>query len=234
MKKYLFIIPMIMFLLFGTQTLNAATGDGYNFNIQVGYLDENENIQLFETVPTTLAFNLQYTLGNGQDYQVQGLTSFTEFDITTITFQISNGGADWQYLGAYDTENDTYLLNDPSTYDLIQQVDRNYRFVLVYKPTFTQYGIQYTQGFNDGYDTALDEVQVNLDQAYQEGYTQGQLDSESDVSAIATFIPQTMSVMAGFFFQIFGVEIMGISMLNVLAVFVTISVTFALFKVLIK
>ena len=125
-------------------------------------------------------------------------------------------------------------MQDWSTQTTIQVVDRDYKVVVLYEPTFSQYGIQYMQGFNDGFERAYDEIQVNLEQAYQEGYTQGQLDTESDVTAIGTFIPQTLGVMAGFFFQVFGVEIMGVSILSILATFVTISVAFAIFKVVLK
>ena len=99
MKKLLFIIPLILSLFLTTQTIEAATGDGYTFNIQVGYLDERGTPQLFDTNPGSLAFQLEYTLGNGQEYLVQGLTSFVEFDITTINFGISSGGSDWKYVG---------------------------------------------------------------------------------------------------------------------------------------
>lgn len=92
----------------------------------------------------------------------------------------------------------------------------------------------YQTGYQDGYNEAIDNVQQDLDQAYSDGYTQGQLDSDSDITAIGTFIPQILSLGFGFFFQIFSIEVMGISVLQWFATIMTLSMGIIIFRVFLK
>ena len=235
MKKYFLIIPMIMLLLFGTQTLKAQN-EQLVWTEFTGPFPTYVQTEIDVTDWESAYLYLQPTLGDVSYYTLgSGISSVNFYNGTTYI-------SDIDLIDLYpDSFGGTAYFEIPDNIDKVQirihtdngAVDfyNNVGFVTLLNRGF---GSAYEEAYSSGYSQALQDIQVNLDQAYQEGYTQGQLDTETDVSAIATFIPQTMSVMAGFFFQIFGVEIMGISMLNVLAVFVTISVTFALFKVLIK
>ena len=92
----------------------------------------------------------------------------------------------------------------------------------------------YQIGFQDGYNQAILESLDNYDSAYSDGYTQGQLDSESDTTAVATFIPQILSLGFGFFFQIFSIEVMGVSFLQWFAAIAGVAMSFVLFKAILK
>ena len=92
----------------------------------------------------------------------------------------------------------------------------------------------YQTGYQDGLNEGLSLSQQELDLAYEEGYTQGQLDSESDTTAVATFVPQVMSLAFGFFFQIFSIEVMGISFLQWFAALAGIGISFVIFKAILK
>ena len=94
--------------------------------------------------------------------------------------------------------------------------------------------IAYQNGVQTGYQQALDQFKLNEQQIYDEAYTQGQLDSESDTTAIATFIPQILSLGFGFFFQIFSIEVMGVSFLQWFAAIAGIAMSFVLFKAILK
>lgn len=85
-----------------------------------------------------------------------------------------------------------------------------------------------------GYDSALSDFEDQYEQIYDEGYTDGQLDSDSDITAVGTFIPQILSLGFGFFFQIFSVEVMGVSFLQWFAAIAGVAMSFVLFKAILK
>ena len=88
--------------------------------------------------------------------------------------------------------------------------------------------------FQSGYQTAVEELQQQEQQIFDAGYAQGQLDSESDTTAIATFIPQILSLGFGFFFQIFSIEVMGVTFLQWFAAIAGVAMSFVLFKAILK
>ena len=92
----------------------------------------------------------------------------------------------------------------------------------------------YQTGYQDGFNEAIDNLQQDLDQAFADGYAQGQLDTESDTTAVATFIPQILSLGFGFFFQVFSIEVMGVSFLQWFAMIAGIAMSFVLFKAILK
>lgn len=92
----------------------------------------------------------------------------------------------------------------------------------------------YQTGYQDGFNEAIENIQQDLDQAYSDGYSAGQLDSDSDISAIGTFIPQVLALGFGFFFQIFSIEVMGISVLQWFATIMTVSMGVVIFRVFLK
>ena len=94
--------------------------------------------------------------------------------------------------------------------------------------------IAYQNGIQTGYQQALEQFQIDQQTSYDAGYAQGQLDSESDTTAIATFIPQILSLGFGFFFQIFSIEVMGISVLQWFATIMTVSMGVVIFRVFLK
>lgn len=233
MKKYFLIVPMIMFLLFGTQILKAQS-DQLVWTEFTGPFPTYVQTEIDVTDWESAYLFLQPTLGDVSYYTLGSGTSSVNF------YNGSTYVSDIDLIDLYpDSFGGTAYFEIPDNIDKVQirihtdlnAVDfyNNDGFVTVLSRGF---GSAYQESYAAGYNDAINDIESDLDLAYSQGYTQGQLDGESDVSAIATFIPQTLSVMAGFFFQIFAVEIYGVSILNIFALFVSLSVGFAIFKVI--
>jgi hypothetical protein len=85
----------------------------------------------------------------------------------------------------------------------------------------------YANGF-DGYQQGY----VNDGSyAYEKGYTQGTADSIDNTNAIQRFIPGILGVLFGFFFQLASISVMGISVLDVLALLFALGIVLLIIKI---
>jgi hypothetical protein len=100
----------------------------------------------------------------------------------------------------------------------------------------------YDKGYNDGYDNGFNTAEQQYgylsdgnfldaltygNQRYNEGLSQG----PQDALAIRNMIPGILGVMIAFFFQIASISVLGISVLDILALTLGITVTVFLIRV---
>jgi len=118
------------------------------------------------------------------------------------------------------------------------ELDAEYEYLFVF----------YEIGIKDKFiaDNRTNEVQVGIDSesvqnlisgaaaaAYAEGFGAGQTQTTGTaVNALASFVPQVLGVGFGFMLQIASFEVLGISLLSVIALMVTLSTTLLALKVM--
>lgn len=106
----------------------------------------------------------------------------------------------------------------------------------------------YELGIKDKFisDNRTNEVQIGLDSpevqqlvsqsaaiSYAEGFADGVTNTTgTSVNALASFVPQLLGVGFGFFLQVASVEVLGVSLLSLVALMVTLSGTLVVIKVM--
>ena len=102
----------------------------------------------------------------------------------------------------------------------------------------------YDTGYDEGYDDGFDYYVANnmYDDAYDAYYTTwynqgrsaGLSEGNSNNIALVGFIPSILGAIFSFFFMIFSIEFLGVSILEILAGVAAIAVTLILLKIFIK
>lgn len=205
---------------------NSVDVNGWN---SIGlYIDEDlANDLIFEDINEDTGTRWLYSRINTNTSTEIGLDTLYDTQISGLTvFKVPSGVTEISLIIGQDGLTESQLANKLANSEIfVFEVDN---------ASNVNSEIAFQNGLDRGYQEALAQIEINQETIYNEGYAQGQLDSQSDTTAIATFIPQILSLGFGFFFQIFSIEVMGVSFLQWFAAIVGVAMSFVLFKAILK
>jgi hypothetical protein len=134
---------------------------------------------------------------------------------------------------ASDTWNGFYISNSVELYGFTAGIIvDNY----VINELFDGY---YNQGYDKGYEEGYDyfdqfESDDIYDDGYSDGYSDGIAQGMDDILAIRNMIPGILGVIFAFFFTLSTINVLGISILNIIVAMASIAIGLAIFKLFFK
>lgn len=232
-----------------TYSLNGASGT-YSYYLSLDFYQTFQGLAIYDYDGNGPLGN--GTLPNGYYKITSGVNSafrylyigYLEFDIYQYNYDfelVKTGNSLTIYWS--DTNDPNYEnLNGNDVDVVISGIDLDDWYLMVYNELYIADEEAYKQaGYNIGYDDAKSDygylvngVWVAASSWGQSRYNDGLAQGDANALSLQNMIPGVLGVFIAFFFQMASISVLGVSVLDLLALMFGVGVALLIFKVLVK